>query len=84
MQGTAQRLALPAAGGTRLAHETDSTQSHDKGQFSGENPAVRVHALLGGKIHYRTAHDYGRLEGGQFLTTISSKKWDKKVIKVQV
>jgi len=44
----AQRLALPAAGGTRLAHETDETQSHEKHQFGGENPAVRVHAVLGG------------------------------------
>ncbi len=29
------------------AHETDKTQSREKGQFGGENPAVRVHALLG-------------------------------------
>jgi len=43
----AQRLALPAAGGTRLARETDKTQSHEKIQFSGANPAVRVHAVLG-------------------------------------
>jgi hypothetical protein len=44
---SAHRLALPAAGGTRLAHETDKTQSHEKSHFSGENPAVRVHAVLG-------------------------------------
>lgn len=44
----AQRPALPAGGGTRLAHETDKTQSHEKCQFGGENPAVRVHAVLGG------------------------------------
>ena len=44
----AQRLALPAAGGTRLAHETDKTQSCEKAQFDGVNPAVRVHAVLGG------------------------------------
>ena len=33
---------IPAAGGTRLAHETDKTQSHEKSQFGGVNPAVRV------------------------------------------
>ena len=47
LEKAAQRLALPAAGGMRLALETDKTESHEKGQFSGENPAVRVHALLG-------------------------------------
>jgi hypothetical protein len=45
-----QRLALPAAGGTRLAPETDKTQSHEKSQFDGENPAVRVHAVLAGAL----------------------------------
>ena len=44
---SAQRLALPAAGGTRLAPETDKTQSYEKCHFSGVNPAVRVHAVLG-------------------------------------
>jgi hypothetical protein len=47
MDAAAQRLALPAAGGTRLAHKTDKTQSHEKSQFGGANPAVRVHAVLG-------------------------------------
>jgi hypothetical protein len=47
LHGATQRLALPAAGGTRLSPETDKTQSHEKSQFGGENPAVRVHALLG-------------------------------------
>jgi hypothetical protein len=42
----AERLALPAAGGTRFAYETEKTQSHKKSQFGGENPAVRVHAVL--------------------------------------
>jgi hypothetical protein len=28
----------------------DKTQSHEKSQFGGENPAVRVHAVLGGDI----------------------------------
>jgi len=32
--------------GLGLAHETDKTQGHEKSQFGGENPAVRVHALL--------------------------------------
>ena len=41
---------IPAAGGTRLAHETDKTQSHEKSQFGGENPAVRVHAVLDAAI----------------------------------
>jgi hypothetical protein len=41
-------LFYPLVGGTRLAHETDKTQSHEKSQFGGENPAVRVHAVLGG------------------------------------
>jgi hypothetical protein len=36
----AQRLALSAAGGTRLAFETEQAQSHEKGQFSGANPAA--------------------------------------------
>jgi hypothetical protein len=44
---SAQRPALPAAGGTRLALETDKNQSHEKCHFGGENPAVRVHAVLG-------------------------------------
>jgi hypothetical protein len=44
----AERLALPAAGGTRLALETDKTQSYEKAQDNGANPAVRVHAVLGG------------------------------------
>jgi hypothetical protein len=35
-----KRLALPAAAGTRLAHETDKTQSHEKSLFSGVNPAA--------------------------------------------
>jgi hypothetical protein len=43
----AERPALPAAGGTRIAHETDKPQSHEKSHFGGVNPAVRVHALLG-------------------------------------
>jgi hypothetical protein len=43
----AERFALPAAGGTRLARETDKTQSHEKSHFGGVNPAVRVHAVLG-------------------------------------
>ena len=43
----AQRLALPAAGGTRLTHETGKIQSHEQSHFSGANPAVRVHAVLG-------------------------------------
>jgi hypothetical protein len=43
----AQRLALPAAGGTRLTYETDKIQSHEKSQFGGAIPAVRVHAVLG-------------------------------------
>jgi len=43
----AQRLALPAAGGARLALETDKIQSQEKSLFDGENPAVRVHAVLG-------------------------------------
>jgi hypothetical protein len=55
----AQRLALPAAGGTRLAHETDKTQRHEQSQFDGANPAVRVHAVLG-------AHDKERIS----LTTL--------------
>ena len=42
-----QRCAVPAAGGTRLAHETDKTQSQEKSQFDGVNPAVRVHAVGG-------------------------------------
>jgi len=46
-QAVEKRLALPAAGWTRFAHETDKIQSHEKGSFGGENPAVRVHALLG-------------------------------------
>jgi hypothetical protein len=48
----AQRLALPAAGGTRFAHETDKTQSYEKSHFDGANPAVRVHAMLGRPIIY--------------------------------
>jgi hypothetical protein len=27
-------------GGTRLAHETEKTQSHEKSQFDGANPAA--------------------------------------------
>jgi hypothetical protein len=50
----AQRLALPAAGGTRLACETEKTQGLGKGQFGGENPAVRVHALLGSPTECKT------------------------------
>jgi len=50
-----QRLALPAAGGTRLALETEKTQSHKKGQFGGVIPAVRVHAVLGG-VDIRSTH----------------------------
>ena len=34
--------------GRGLAHETDKSQSHEKSQFDGVNPAVRVHAVLGG------------------------------------
>jgi hypothetical protein len=53
----AQRLALPAAGGTRLARETDKTQNHEQSQFGGVNPAVRVHAVLGsaqsGRLPFR-------------------------------
>jgi hypothetical protein len=30
---------IPAAGGTRLAHETEVTQSHEKSRFDGVNPA---------------------------------------------
>jgi hypothetical protein len=41
-----QRLALPAAGGTRLTYKTDKTRSCEKAQFGGANPAVRVHAVL--------------------------------------
>ena len=36
--------------GRRLAHETDKSQSHEKGQFGGVNPAVRVHAVLGADL----------------------------------
>ena len=46
-QAVEKRLALPAAGGMRLAPETDKTQSHKKAIYGGTNPAVRVHALLG-------------------------------------
>jgi hypothetical protein len=53
LQRVAQRLALPAAGGTRLTYETDKTQCHEKSQFGGENPAVRVHAVLGNFAPYR-------------------------------
>jgi hypothetical protein len=42
----AQRLALPAAGGTRLAHETDKNPKSRKRLKNGANPAVRVHAWL--------------------------------------
>jgi hypothetical protein len=45
---TSSRQGIPAAGGTRLARETEKTQSYEKGHFGGANPAVRVHALLGG------------------------------------
>jgi hypothetical protein len=48
VQGACQRLALPAAGGTSLAHETEKIQSHENSHFSGANPAVRVHAVLAG------------------------------------
>jgi hypothetical protein len=37
----------------RLAPETDKTQSHEKAHFSGANPAVRVHALLGGIFYMK-------------------------------
>ena len=33
--------------GRGLAHEMDKTQSHEKSQFDGMNPSVRVHAVLG-------------------------------------
>jgi hypothetical protein len=33
--------------GRGFAHETDKTQSYEKVHFGGENPAVRVHAVLG-------------------------------------
>lgn len=33
--------------GRELAHETDKIQNHEKSQFGGVNPAVRVHAVLG-------------------------------------
>ena len=46
LREVAQRLALPAAGGTRLSHETDKTQSLEKSSFDGANPAVGVHAVL--------------------------------------
>jgi hypothetical protein len=50
-------VRVPAAGGTRLAHETVKTQSHEKSQFDGVNPAVRVHAVLGGSdLNQRLDH----------------------------
>jgi hypothetical protein len=33
--------------GRGLFHKTDKTQIHEKSQFGGANPAVRVYALLG-------------------------------------
>jgi hypothetical protein len=33
--------------GRGLANETDKTESHEKSEFSGENPAVRMNTVLG-------------------------------------
>jgi hypothetical protein len=58
-QVAAQRLAIPSCKGQHpsrgywrmegrgLANETDKTESHEKSEFSGENPAVRMNTVLG-------------------------------------
>jgi hypothetical protein len=47
MLSAAQRLALPAWGGTRVAVETEQTQSHEKRLKTRRVPPSRVHAVLG-------------------------------------
>jgi len=57
-----QRLALPAAGGTRRAPEMDKTQSHEKSHFDGENPAVRVHPCKKAGLHFSSNEQSCSLE----------------------